>query len=78
MLRNERALLSAMTCVGLNPVRAYMAAGLNQSKYTTIRKRHRVVLKQPELANQPLVAIVGINSLNMPLLTNAETRKSRI
>jgi len=49
-----------------------MAPGLNRLEHTTVRKRHRAVLKQPELANQPLVAMVGVNSLNMPLLTNAD------
>ena len=72
LLRDERALLAAMTYVDLNPVRANMALGLNRSKYTTVRKRHRAVLKQPEIANQPLIAMVGVNSLNMPLLTNAD------
>jgi len=61
-----------MTYVDLNPVRANMAPGLNRSKFTTVRKRHRAVLKQPEIANQPLIAMVGVNSLNMPLLTNAD------
>jgi len=45
---------------------------LSRSKFTTVRKRHRAVLKQPELANQPLVAMIGAYSLNMPLLTNAD------
>ena len=72
LLRDERALLAATTYVDLNPVRANMAPGLNRSKFTTVRKRHRAVLKQPELADQPLVAIIGVNSLNMPLLTNAD------
>jgi len=72
LLRDERALLVAMTYVDLNPVRANMAPGLNRSKFTTVRKRRRAVLKQPELANQPLVAMIGVNSLNMPLLTNAD------
>jgi len=72
LLRDERAMLAAMTYVDLNPVRANMAPGLNRSKYTTVRERHRGVLKQPEIANQPLMAMIGINSLNMPLLTNAD------
>jgi len=72
LLRDERALLAATTYVDLNPVRANMALGLNRSKYTTVRKRHRAVLKQPEIANQPLIVMVGVNSLNMPLLTNAD------
>jgi len=61
-----------MTYVDLNPVRANVAPGLNRSKHTTVRKRHQAVLKQPELANQPLIAMGGVNSLNMPLLINAD------
>ena len=33
---------------------------------------HRAVLRQPNLAKQPLLAMVGANSFNAPLLTNAE------
>ena len=62
LLRDERALLAAMTYVDLNPIHVNMAPGLNRSKFTTVRKRHRAVLKQPELANQPLVAMTGVNS----------------
>jgi len=72
LLRDERALLAAMTYVDLNPVRANMAPGLNRSKHTTVRARHRAVLQKPEIANQPLIAMAGVNSLNMPLLTNAD------
>jgi len=71
-LRDERALLAAMTYDDLNPVRANMDPGLNRSKHVTVRKRHRAVLKQPEIANHLLVAMIGVNSLNMPLLTNAD------
>ncbi len=72
LLRDERALLAAMTYVDLNPIRAGMAAGLNQSKHTTLRSRHRMVLKQPDLAQQPLLVMVGTSSFNAPLLSNAE------
>ena len=71
LLRDARALLAAMTYVDLNPVRANMAPGLNRSKHTTVRKRHRAVFKKSEIANLPLVAVIGVNSLNMPLITNA-------
>jgi len=72
LLRNERAMLAAMTYVDLNPVRANMAPGLNRSKHTSVRKRHCGILKQPEIANLPLVAVNGVNSSNMPLITNAD------
>jgi hypothetical protein len=71
-LCDQRALLAAMTYVDLNPIRADIAPGLNRSKHTTVRKRHRAILRQPNLAKQPLLAMVGANSFNAPLLTNAE------
>ena len=61
-----------MTYVDLNPIRADMAPGLNRSKHTTVRTRHRAVLKRPDTAKQPLLAIVGANSFSAPLLTNAD------
>ena len=61
-----------MTYVDRNPVRANIASGFSRSKFTTVRKRPSAVLKQPELANQSLEAMVGVNSLKMPLLTNAD------
>ena len=72
LLRDERALLAAMTYVDLNPIRADMAPGLNRSKHTTLRKRYRDVLRRPEMVNQPLLAMIGANSFNAPLLTNAD------
>ena len=56
----------------LNPIRANMAPGLNRSKHTSVRTRHRAVLRRTEIANQPLLAMVGANSYNAPLLTNAD------
>lgn len=61
LLRDERALLAAMTYVDLNPIRADIAHGLNRSKHTSVRT-----------PDQPLLAMVGANSFNAPLLTNAD------
>ena len=72
LLKDERALLAAMTYVDLNPIRASIAPGLNRSKHASARARYRAVLKRPELANQPLLAMIGANSFNAPLLTNAD------
>ena len=72
LLRDERALLAAMTYVDLNPIRAKMAPGLNRCRHTSVRARHRAVLRRPEIANQPLLTMVGANSYNAPLLTNAD------
>ncbi len=72
LLRDERAMLAAMTYVDLNPIRANMAPGLNRSKHTSLRKRYREVLRNSDHATQPLLAMTGANSYNAPLLTNAD------
>ena len=72
LLRDERALLAAMTYVDLNPIRANMAPGLNRSKHTSLRKRYREALRNSDRATQPLLAMTGANSYNAPLLTNAD------
>ena len=72
LLRDERALLAAMTYVDLNPIRANIAPGLNRSKHTSLRQRYRETLRTQEMASLPLLAMTGANSLNAPLLTNAE------
>jgi hypothetical protein len=72
LLRDQRALLVALTYVDLNPVQAKMAPGMNRSKHTCVPARHRAALKNPTIANQPLPGMVGANSFNTPLITNAE------
>ena len=61
-----------MTYVVLNPIRANIAPGLNRSKHTSLRQRYRETLRTQEMASLPLLAMTGANSLNAPLLTNAE------
>ena len=72
LLRDQRKMLAAMTYVDLNPIRAKTAAGLNRSKHTSVRARHRLVLRQPELANRPLFAMIGASSFNASTITQAD------
>ena len=72
LLRDERALLAAMTYVDLYPIRANIAPGLNRSKHTSLRQRYRETLRTQEMASLPLLALTGANSFNAPLLSNAD------
>jgi REP element-mobilizing transposase RayT len=69
VLRNEKALLAAMTYVDLNPVRADIAKGISTSKHTSARKRYRAVRKDPNLTNQALLPLIGAKSFNFPNIT---------
>jgi len=49
-----------------------ICADLNQAKHTTVRSRHRMVLNHPQMAQQPLLVMIGTSSYNGPMLTNAD------
>ena len=61
-----------MTYVDLNPVRARIAEGINTSRYTSVKARHLEILRNQRKANEPLLPLIGIKSLNVPTLTAAE------
>jgi REP element-mobilizing transposase RayT len=69
VLRNEQALLAAMTYVDLNPVRAGMASGISTSQHTSVEARYRQVWKDPNQAKQALLPLIGAKSFNFPNIT---------
>jgi REP element-mobilizing transposase RayT len=69
VLRNEKALLAAMTYVDLNPVRADIAKGVSTSKHTSVKARYKDVRKDPNQANKPLLPLIGTKSFNFPNIT---------
>jgi hypothetical protein len=71
-LLNEKAMLAAMTYVDLNPVRAKIAKGVSSSRYTSVKLRNRQIQNNSEQANQLLRPLIGIQSFNMPAITQAD------
>ena len=71
-LLSEKSILAAMTYVDLNPVRAKIASGINTSRYTSIKARNLEILRDQTKASTPLTPLIGVKSLNVPTLTNAE------
>jgi len=59
-LCDERALLAAMTYVDLNPVRAGIAQGLEDSWHTSAITRMRQAEKTPHMVSEPLGPIMGV------------------
>ena len=62
-LRSERALLTAMAYVDLNPIRAGLASRPEQSDYTSIRSRMNGAGQATELANS-VARLLGRGELN--------------
>ena len=70
-LLDEKALMAVMVYVELNPIRAKMAATLEQSDYTSIKLRIRQTLKVPypdqlELQPESLFPFAGYPRQSMP------------
>jgi REP element-mobilizing transposase RayT len=71
-LLSEKSQLAAMAYVDLNPVRAKIATGVSNSRYTSIKLRNRQIQKSTDKASQPLMPLIGIRSFNVPRITEAD------
>jgi REP element-mobilizing transposase RayT len=71
-LLSQKAVVAAMTYVDLNPIRAKIAKGISSSGYTSVKQRNRQIQKHVELANRPLLPLIGTRSFNMPAITEAD------
>ncbi len=64
-LLDESAVLSAMTYVDLNPVRAKICDSFEDSAYTSARKRLDTIEKDRRQAEQPLAPILGLRGFRV-------------
>ena len=53
-------------------MRAKIASDIATSRYTSVKLRSQQLLKNPERANQPLMPLVGVQSFNLPGLSEAD------
>lgn len=63
VLLDEAAVLSAMTYVDLNPIRAGLCETLAASDHTSAQKRLRAIEAEPEQAEAALAPVAGIRGL---------------
>ncbi len=64
-LLDETAVLSAMTYVNLNPVRAKICDSLEDSAHTSARKRLDAIEKDRRQADQPLAPVLGLRGFGV-------------
>jgi REP element-mobilizing transposase RayT len=64
-LLDETAVLSAMTYVDLNPVRAKICDSLEDSAHTSARKRLDTIEKDRRQAEQPLAPVLGLRGFGV-------------
>ncbi len=64
-LLDDTAVLSAMTYVDLNPVRARICDSLEDSAHTSARARLDSIEKDPHLIDQPLAAVLGLRGFGV-------------
>ena len=65
VLLDEMAVLSAMTYVDLNPVRAKICDSLDDSAHTSARKRLDAIEKDRRQADQPLAPVLGLREFGV-------------
>jgi hypothetical protein len=71
-LLSEKAILTAMAYVDLNPVRANIATSISSSSNTGVKVRNQQLRRNPERANQQLMPLIGTKSFNMPNISEAD------
>jgi hypothetical protein len=65
-LLDERAVLSAMAYVDLNPIRAGMTTRLERSRHTSVRQRIQTCHRDDRQLQQPLAPLIGVGPI-LPL-----------
>lgn len=72
VLLDEAAVLSAMTYVDLNPIRAGLCETLETSDHTSAQKRLKAIEAEPEHAKAALAPIAGIRGLCVLSMTQVD------
>lgn len=72
VLLDEAAVLSAMTYVDLNPIRAGLCETLEASEHTSAQRRLQVIESEPQQVDAALAPIAGIRGLCVLSMTQVE------